>query len=388
MNVAIVVYSHYSRDARVRRYTELLARKGHKINCICLAEHYKPKKKNISLTQYPIPRIRAGKFWYILEYLLFFLFSSIVLTFNFLIKKYKIIHINNMPDILVFSALIPKIFGAKIILDMHDPMPELYMSKYNTNENNMAVKILKIFEKISFAFADSILTANEAFKSIFLNRNPNIAGKINIILNCPDSAIFHPSLKKKIDKYFTLFYMGTIEKRFGLDIAFEAVAKLINKIPDLRFIIVPKLENEGEYFKSLKDKIRRLSISPYVEISNPMPLEDIAKKLEEADVGIVLAKNGIFTDNIFPVKLLEFIQMNIPVIATKTKILARYFTINQIYFLQQNTSEELTKAVVKLYRDNKLLTQYGINAKKYLRNYNWPKEKGKYLKIIETVILR
>ena len=30
-----------------------------------------------------------------------------------------------MPDFLVFSALIPKLLGAKVVLDLHDPMPEL-----------------------------------------------------------------------------------------------------------------------------------------------------------------------------------------------------------------------------------------------------------------------
>lgn len=41
MNIAIVVYSHYSRDARVRRYAESLARKGFEVNVVCLNENYR-----------------------------------------------------------------------------------------------------------------------------------------------------------------------------------------------------------------------------------------------------------------------------------------------------------------------------------------------------------
>ena len=94
MYIAVVVYSHYSRDARVRRYAESLARNGFKVDCICLKESYKPKEKNINLIQYSLPRKRMGRWWYGIEYLLFFLFSSWILLKNHLIKKYKIIHIN------------------------------------------------------------------------------------------------------------------------------------------------------------------------------------------------------------------------------------------------------------------------------------------------------
>lgn len=74
---AMVVYSHYSRDARVRRYAEALARRGFKVDVICLKESYIPKERGISLIKYPIPRKRFGRFWYILEYILFFIYSTI-----------------------------------------------------------------------------------------------------------------------------------------------------------------------------------------------------------------------------------------------------------------------------------------------------------------------
>lgn len=44
MNIAFVVYSHYSRDARVRRYAETLSRRGFKVDVICLKEEYSPKE--------------------------------------------------------------------------------------------------------------------------------------------------------------------------------------------------------------------------------------------------------------------------------------------------------------------------------------------------------
>src|SRR3989344_1523606 len=82
MRIAMVVYAHYSRDARVRRYAESLARKGHLVDIICLRENYKPVHKNIRLVMFPLPRIRINLVWYLLEYSLFFIFAFCMLTWR------------------------------------------------------------------------------------------------------------------------------------------------------------------------------------------------------------------------------------------------------------------------------------------------------------------
>jgi glycosyltransferase involved in cell wall biosynthesis len=392
MNIALVVYSHYSRDARVRRYTESISRKGFGVDVVCLEEDYSPKERNITLIKYPIPRRRLGRLWYLTEYFLFFLYSFFALAAKYPSKKYKIIHINNMPDILVFSAIIPKLFGAKIILDMHDPMPELYISKYHGKENGCMVKLLERLEKVSFSFADKIITANEAFKSLFLKRNKISLDKISVVLNCPDPRIFSNEVEppRRFDlsrnKHFTLLYMGTVDERFGLDIVIKTIPQLIRKIPNIQFMIVPKLEEEGEYFNYLKSQISNLKLEKCVKILTPQPLENIVNHVKNADIGIVLAKNGVFTENIFPVKLLEFVQIGIPVIATKTKILGQYFSNNQICFLKKNTPDEFTETVIKLYKNKDLRQKLSKAAKQYLKEYNWQKEERKYLNIVDSLI--
>ncbi len=291
-----------------------------------------------------------------------------------------------MPDVLVFTTAVPKLLGAKILLDMHDPMPELYMSKYHTGENNIGVRILKYLESASFRFSHHIITANESFKSIFLKRNNIYESKINVILNCPDPKIFNPQPTTYNSQLsFTLFYMGTVEERFGLDIVLTAIPHIVKQIPNFRFVVIPKLEDEGVYFQSFRQRITSSNLSSHVIIELPKPLEEIARMLNEVDLGVVLAKNGVFTENIFPVKLLEFIQMNIPVIATKTKFLSQYFTDDQIYFLKKNTPEEFTRAVVDLYHNTKLRKSFSQKAKQYLKKYNWEKEEKKYLEIIDSL---
>lgn len=384
LSIAIVVYSHYSRDARIRRYAEYLASSGARVDVICLRENYIPKEKNINLTMYPLPRKRLGWLWYFLEYIFFFIFVSIVLTFKFFKRKYAIVHINNMPEILVFAALIPKLFNSKIILDMHDPMPELYISKFNSSYGNMIVRLIIFWESASFNFADRILTANNSFRTLFLSRNPRIKNKITVILNCPDPEIFKTASGIKKDR-FTLCYMGTVDKRFGLDTVIDSLPRLVKEIPNIKFVVIPKLDNEGGHFQELKNKITHLDLSGYVEIRHPIPLEEVARFLSGVDLGVVLSKNGVFTNNIFPVKLLEFVQTGIPVIASKTKTLTGSFSDRQIYFLPENTSLEFEKAVIKLFHNPSLRVTLTRNAVSYLKDHNWPDESLKYLKMINSL---
>ena len=58
--------------------------------------------------------------------------SSAALTGLHKRNRYDVIHIHNMPDFLVFAAWYPKLTGAKLILDIHDVVPELFANKFRT----------------------------------------------------------------------------------------------------------------------------------------------------------------------------------------------------------------------------------------------------------------
>ena len=46
------------------------------------------------------------------------------------------IHVHSVPDFLVFAALVPKLLGARIILDIHDILPEFYASKFGASKDS------------------------------------------------------------------------------------------------------------------------------------------------------------------------------------------------------------------------------------------------------------
>src|SRR6185437_10959907 len=99
-------------------------------------------------------------------------------------RRYDLIFINNMPDVLVASALLPKMFGAKVILDLHDPMPELMMTIFRKDPRSRSVRILKFLERWSVARADHALVPDAACHRVLAARTR--AEKISVIMNSPD----------------------------------------------------------------------------------------------------------------------------------------------------------------------------------------------------------
>jgi len=103
-------------------------------------------------------------FQYLIRYILFFIQASIKVTQLNIKNKYDLIHVHNIPDFLVFTTLIPKLFGTKIILDIHDIQPEFAIQKFSIKYDHPIIKTLELVEKVSCCYADHVITVTELWK--------------------------------------------------------------------------------------------------------------------------------------------------------------------------------------------------------------------------------
>src|ERR1035437_6694279 len=189
--VGMVVFSSYPADPRPRRAAEALLREGMLVDLICEADERLPKREKLGgleIFRVPIAHHRGGKLSYAYQYSAFILMSASILAWRSLRSRYDLIHVHNMPDILVLSALLPKAFGAKVILDQHDPMPELMMTIFNLKEDSLGVRVIRKLEKWSIACTDLVITVNVACKRTFAACSC-LPEKIGVVMNSPDGEI-------------------------------------------------------------------------------------------------------------------------------------------------------------------------------------------------------
>src|SRR5262245_38971546 len=134
MNVSMVAYTFYESDNRVRRYAESLAQRGDRVDAIVIGRPGQASYEVIHGVH--VHRIQnrvigeRGPLSYLVKLLLFFIRSGVFVASRHLADPYHVIHVHSVPDFQVFAALLPRLTGAKIILDIHDIVPELYASKF------------------------------------------------------------------------------------------------------------------------------------------------------------------------------------------------------------------------------------------------------------------
>jgi glycosyltransferase involved in cell wall biosynthesis len=381
--IAMVVFSSYPLDVRVRREAEALVRAGMSVDVLCRTSRGELHKENVnSVTAYrlTLKRRRAGKMSYIFEYGVFFIWAFFKLTLLNAKNNYDIVHIHNMPDFLVFTALIPRIFGTKIVLDLHDPMPELFASMVNVDENNIISKILRFNEKISIKFANLVLTPNLAFKELFILRGcPE--SKIHIIMNSPDENIFKTNYKVERDKKykdkFLLMYHGAVVERHGLDLAMKAISSLRDKIPNLLMVIY----GEGNFLQNVKDIVQEENLQNIVELKGMVLVDEIAEFIPQIDLGIIPNRINAFTQLNFPVRIFEYLINKKPVIVPKTKGISDYFEDESIYFFEPGNITELAATIYRIYSDNGEKTKIINNAYNVYRKYSWQAQQEKLVKL-------
>ena len=159
----------------------------------------------------------------------FFLKVMIILGFRAFRNKYDIIHVNNPPDFLVFSAIIPKLFGAKIILDMHENIPELYSIKFNRSDDNPIIRSLIWMERLATNYADIVLAAHDLLKNRLVKRDSIPEDRCISIMNYPQLDKFKPLIEKPKNKTIKIIYPGTISYHHGIDILIKAISIIKKK---------------------------------------------------------------------------------------------------------------------------------------------------------------
>jgi len=236
----------YPDELSVRREVETLYRAGFEAHVICLGEEGDEKDhkreeviNGVYVHRLPLVRKKTSIARYIYDYLSFFSLAALKLTALHLRHPFDAIQINTMPDFLVFAAIIPKLLGAKVVVMMHEPVPELWQTLYNSQPPRM----LKVAEQSALAYVDAAFTVTQQLKDTYSSRGAD-PDKISVILNVPESRFLE--LEESIveassedTKYFTLISHGAIEERYDHDTMLEAVALVKAQIPDLQRIGPP-----------------------------------------------------------------------------------------------------------------------------------------------------
>jgi glycosyltransferase involved in cell wall biosynthesis len=392
MNICMIAYTEYRFDPRVRREAEALAERGDKVDFICLSDSVKKDNKWEMISGVSLWKLKCRKYQgnniirYLLSYLDFFLKAAFRVAIENYRKRYKVIQVHTMPDFMVFCALIPKVFGAKIIIDIHDLMPELFMSKFNSSKKNVIIRLVTFVERQSVKYAHRAIAVHHPHLDALIGHG-NPKEKFSILLNTPDQKIFnrkHKSLLRD-DGVYRLIYHGTVSKRHGLDIAIRAVTLSRKNIPNITFDII----GDGDDIHRLVDLVGELSAQEFIYLSKKMiPMDELCRKICNSDLGIIPILNDSFTQYMLPTKLMEYVALGVPAITTRTKTIEAYFDDSMVQFFQAGSVDSLSHCINDLFINSAKRAAMVKNANKFNEKYNWNVQKKNYYELIDSLTIK
>ena len=305
LRVCMPVYSFYEMDNRVIRYAETLAARGDRVDVVSLRNGSQPRRSVINGVH--VHRIQSrkvnekGKAQYLYRLLKFFMLSSLWVSWKSLRGRFDVVHVHSVPDFEVFAAWVPKLAGTRIILDIHDLVPEFYAAKFHTSRSSRLFRLLLVMERWSASFADHVIAANHLWYETLVSRAVAEA-RCSAIPNYVDLNVFGRRPRTRVEPgAFRLVYAGGIQEHQGLDVVLRAMGRLRGRIPGLHFDI----HGSGKLLDQLVALAEELELGEMVRIKEPVSLHGVPEVLAQADLGVVPKRAEGFSDEAFSTKIFE-----------------------------------------------------------------------------------
>jgi glycosyltransferase involved in cell wall biosynthesis len=366
----MIAYTAYATDGRVRLEAESLVRWGYEVWFLVLKTEQRPRLHElcgVHLIELNVRKYRGkSKVRYLLSYLHFLILAAVACTSLFFRNRLRVVHVHNMPDLLVFAALIPRLLGCKVVLDIHDSVPETYAGKF-TVPSGMLFRLLAFEERLCCAFADRVICVNHVQRDTIVRRG--VPGrKVCTVITMPP---FHRRPERppmRDGSSFRLVNHGTISKRLGIDLLVRAAAQLALSIPGFEL----HLMGGGDDLEEVLQLVSSLGLSPYTHIHKGVNWDALPFALSPMDAGIVANRRSIATELMLPSKLIDYVQLGIPAVVPRLKAIEYYFSPEMVTYFEPEDVQSMVTAVLTLYDDNeRRRTQAAMARRLFAQKYDW-----------------
>lgn len=386
--ICVLRQGYYPMDPRVNREVETLTEAGHEVDVIC--QRYRGESRHerngpVRVYRVASRRARTGVAGYVLEYGSFFVLSFLLVSALHIRRRFDLVQVNTLPDALVFAALIPRLFGASVLLDLHECSPEFFTSRFQLGHNHPLTRAMGLVEQASIRFSDKALTCTNQMREAFIGRG-TAPDKVVVVLNGADEKIYNPSAfptKQREPDRFVLISHGTVEERYGLDTIIRAMGLLREDIPGLHLLIY----GEGSYLDELRRLASDLRLEDRVYFSGRLvPLPDLLHAIATADAGVVAMKRDRFRDLTLCNKMYDFIAMQKPVIVSRTRAVEEYYGSSCFIMFEPDDESDLARAIKDLYVDPELGRRLVRRANEVNDPYRWPRQREIYGETVEALL--
>lgn len=386
-HTCMLSYSFFERDNRVARYAKALSARGDIVDVLSLNEDSAPSPEIAQEPPVHVYHLRKRQrderhiVDFILRILSFCWSAHRKLSRLQKLRNYDVIHVHNVPDFIIFAATLPRLKGAKLILDLHDLLPEFYQSKFHSKPDSPIIQALRFCERLCCRFANHVIVSNHIWREKVAARSAD-PNRCSAFVNHVDEELFLPRTSELRSPPLIAVFPGGFYQHQGLHIAVRAFALLARESVPVELHIV----GDGPERNNLVELTRELGAEQVVRFFPPVPLKSVPDLLSRADLGVVPKLADGFGNEAYSTKIMEFMAAGLPVVASETKIDRHYFGDGYVHFFKSGNPEDMARAIKEVIQDPTLHERLVRRGLEYVHRENWSRKSQEYLAIVDGLI--
>lgn len=382
----MVHYSDFAVDSRIQRQARALAERGDRVDCVCLndEEEVAVGTGRIVLHRAAAEKPRGGAGAYLSGNARFLLGAARKVSALDREEPFDVIEIHNMPDALVFAAWRPKLRGTPLILNFHDTFPELFATLFDRSPGHPLVRLVRLEERVSAALADGLVFVTPEARDLLAGRGID-SPRTQVVMNTPEERVFgerRTPAAPPADGELRVVYHGGLAERFGVETLVRAVALLRASGTPVRLDVFGA---DAEAAARLAAVAAEHAPEGVHVAPRPTPVEQIPARLEEAHIGVVPTLHDDFTEMLLPVKLLEYVHMGMPVVASRLPVIERYFG-DDVLLAEPGDAASFAAAIEGIRRAPESALERARGASQRLAEIEWRRQRQEYLALVDGLV--
>jgi len=307
----------YPADGRVRREAHALRDAGWDVWVVCPRDGAGRRQRidGVTVRRYRRPEAGAGVLAYVAEYAVALVATFVITVGIRLSGPVDVVHAHNPPDFFAPMAVVFKLLGAAFVFDQHDLAPEMYRARFGADASDILGAALSWSEKLSYRVADCVISTNESYRAVAIERGRCDPAAVTVVRNGPELAIVYPrspdpTITARSD--LVLGYVGELGPQDGVDHLLRAVAYLRSEFDiDVSAVVV----GDGPARASLESLAVELGVADAIEFTGWLQSEGVMRVLSSTDICVGPDPSNEYNDRSTMIKLTEYLGLGRPVVA-------------------------------------------------------------------------
>lgn len=362
-------------DRRVWMEARTLKAAGASVSVICPTgkghETLEEVIEGIHVYRHSLPLDASGALGYLLEYAAA-IWHELRLTIKVMRRQgIDVIQGCNPPDLIFLVALPFKLFGVRYIFDHHDINPELYEAKFG--KRGFFWKLMVLFEKLTFRFADVSIATNESYRKIAIERGGMSPENVFVVRSGPDLSRLvpvNPNPMWQNNRRYLVGYVGVMGDQEGIDLLLESISHLVTvkQRHDVQFVLV----GGGPSLEKLREMAEQLGIADYVTFTGRAPDRDLFEVLSTADVCVNPDRVNPMNDKSTMNKILEYMAFSKPIVQYDVTE-GRFSADEASLYAKPNDIIDFANKIEELLADPQRRAEMGrVGRARVERQFAWP----------------